>query len=289
MLRPLFVIAVLLVALPVVAVGPVIRAWQQRLHVDVPLAVPMLELAPANPFAVPLDRPPKLVNGTVPDDLDLVGQAVVAAYVDTKGDCLGAVPLEMPFPGMTSPLLTEFASGRFEPAKLGQQATPTWVVVAVTMESSLKKAKVLAESFTIPDPAAPPTPTPPQIVLPPGQLLNLPFSPPSALREPAIPKRIKIRVSGRDFEVPIRVLLHITADGRCDRYIPLELFSGFDLWLASYLSTWNLQPAVYQGQAVESWAVYTARLQVELGTMASQTFAVVRDRSYDPQALIPTP
>jgi len=259
------------------------RAWQQRLHIEMPLSVPVVQLETANPFSVDLDVSPTLVSSTAPRKLELKGEAVVAGYIDTRGQCLGVVPLETPFPGLTSGLVTVMTSNRFEPARLGKQATPTWVVVGVNFETKVKEATILHQELTIPNPEIPPSPMSPAPVRPPGQLLNLPFSPPSGLRELAVPKRIKVRLSGRTTDITIRALVHITKDGRCDRYVPLEMFSGFDLWFARYLATWNLQPGQRNGVAVDSWAVYTSRITVKMGGLDSTNYRTIRDRSYDPQ------
>ncbi len=259
------------------------RAWQQRLHIEMPLSVPVVQLNTANPFSVDLDVAPSLVSSTAPRKIELTGEAVVAAYIDTRGECLGVVPLETPFPGLTSGLVTVMTSNKFEPARLGKQSTPTWVVVGVSFETKVKEADVLHQELTIPNPAIPPSPTMQAPVRPPGQLLNLPFSPPSGLRELAVPKRIKVRLSGRETDITIRALVHVTKDGRCDRYVPLEMFSGFDLWFARYLATWNLQPGQRNGVPIDSWAVYTSRIHIKMGGLDSTTYRTVRDRSYDPQ------
>jgi hypothetical protein len=251
--------------------------------VDVPLAVPVVEVNSANPFATAVDTPPRLVNSSPPRRLDVHGNAIVAAYVDARGDCLGAVPLELPFPGMTSALLAEFTGGRFEPAQVGKQSVPSWVVVQLRIESRVKDSKVLSQDLRLPDSTRPPEPAAPPVPRPSGQLMNLPFSPASSLSETALPKRVKVRLSGRTSEVTLRALVHITAAGRCDRYVPLEVDSGLDLWFANLLASWSLHAAKKDGQAVDSWMVYTARVQLKMSGLDSETFGVVRDRAYDPQ------
>ncbi len=78
------------------------RAWQQRIMVEIDLPVPIVGLESANPFAIAVDQVPRLLSSTPPRKFDVGEMAVVAAYVNTKGDCLGGVPLELPFPGLTT-------------------------------------------------------------------------------------------------------------------------------------------------------------------------------------------
>jgi hypothetical protein len=81
---------VLLVSPSAAAQHTATRAWQQRLQVDVPLAVPLVELAAINPFAQPIDEPPRLLASAAPRKVDVSGAAVVAAYVDNVAAEIGA-------------------------------------------------------------------------------------------------------------------------------------------------------------------------------------------------------
>ena len=69
------------------------RAWQQRMDVEIPLPVPMVELLSVNPFAIIVDETPKVLQASAPRKVDIRGVATVATFVDAKGVCLGAVPL----------------------------------------------------------------------------------------------------------------------------------------------------------------------------------------------------
>jgi hypothetical protein len=247
------------------------------------MAVPMISVTSANPFSSAVDNPPRLVNSTAPRKVELRGKAVIAAYIDARGDCLGAVPLELPFPGMTSAVLSEFTGGKFEPAQVGKQSVPSWVVIELQTETKLKEAKIISQDLSLPDRTVPPAPAPPTVPRPSGQLTNLPFSPASSLSESALPKRVRIKLSSRTNQLTIRTLVHITADGRCDRYVPLEMESGLDFWLANFLASWSLHPAQREGSPVDSWAVYTARVEMKFGSIDSGNFGVARNRDYDPQ------
>jgi hypothetical protein len=259
------------------------RAWQQRLDIDIPLPVPVVPLASVNPFAAPLDSPPQLLSSTVPRKVPVAGMAVAAAYVDAKGECLGAVPLELPFPGMTSALADELSSTRYEPARMGDQPQPSWTVVQVQVDGTVRESTVGDQTLDLPDASQPPRPTTPPPLAPPGNLAQLAATPTSRLTAVATPRRVHFKVAGRDAEVPVRALVHLTADGACDRFVILDLDPGFEAWLSDYLASWAVEPAQRDGQPVDCWMVLTARVQMKLSALASGSFRALADRSYSPQ------
>jgi hypothetical protein len=258
------------------------RAWQQRLELEIPLAVPIVELESVNPFAIAVDEPPSLLQSASPRKVDVRGIATVAAYVDAKGECLGGVPLELPFPGLTTPMVQGLTGSRFDPAVAGGAARASWVILEITMDGRVKEAEVLEEAFENPDPSSPPVPGVPVAMAPPGNLRKLGFTPQSQLTTLAAPRRVRIKAPGREDEIHLRALVHITEAGRCDRYVPLELYDGLNPWLSGYLASWRLEPATRDGAAHESWVVYSARVRLDLGGLDSSTVRVLRDREYRP-------
>jgi len=272
----------MLFATALIANEPGSRAWQQRLAVEIPLPVPVVELAPSNPFSVALDTPPVLTGSVAPRKLDVAGRATAAAYVDTRGDCLGAVPLEVPFPGMTTPLVTAIQETRFEPAHRSSQPQPSWVVLEMAVSGRVKESSILDQLIELPDPGHPPQPPSAEVAYPVSRLQQLPATDSSELSGKATPRRLRFKVSGREVEVAVRALVHTTAGGRCDRFVPLELESGLVPWLSAFLATWSLEPARLDGQAVDAWVLYTARAQLKLSTVQSGTVHALHDREYSP-------
>jgi hypothetical protein len=189
------------------------RAWQQRLRVEVPLPIPLVELEAANPFAVELDEPPQMGSFVPPKKLQVRGRARMAAYVDANGECPGAVPLEVPFPGLTTALVTEIQGARYEAARLGSRSEASWAVIEINLETRVKESSILSHQLDLPDATLPPEPSSPPRIAPSGRLLNLPAADPSALSSPASPKRVRVRVPGREIDVPMRALVHLTAEG----------------------------------------------------------------------------
>jgi hypothetical protein len=275
-------ISVLLVAAGAAAQSASSRAWQQRLEVSIPLPVPIVELEAINPFAVDVDTVAEVVQSTPPRKVDVRGTARVAAYVDSKGECLGAVPLELPFPGLTSSINLDLAGSRFDPAMAGSAPQPSWVILEIVMEGRVKEATIINHGLEAPDTASPPVPSVQPRMVPPGNLRTLAATPQARLSQLASPRRIKVNAPGREDEVQIRALVHIDENGRCDRYVPLELYDGLNPWLSAYLATWRAQPGTRDGQPVPSWIVYSARVGMKLSGLDSASSRVVRDSEYTP-------
>jgi hypothetical protein len=275
---------VLLLAPLVLAQSGAPRAWQHRIDVDVALPVPIVELAGTNPFATDVDQPPRLLSSTPPRKLDVHGIATVAAYVGAKGDCLGGVPLELPFPGLTNPILSELDSTRFDPATTADGPVGSWVVLGIGISGRIKESVVAGPTLELPDPELPPEPTTPPDVVPSGLLLRAPYEQQSALTNFASPRRLRVKAPAREAEVPVRAMVHVTVDGRCDRFVPLNLERGLHNWLSAYLASWRLEPARRDGQPRDAWVVFTARAQMKISSLDSTGVSVIRDRSFEPPA-----
>lgn len=242
----------------------------------------MIELSSANPFASNVDTIPRLTGSTAPRKIDVAGSAVVAAYIDVDGDCGGAVPLDVPFPGLTRSLVEGVGEGRFDPATTGERSRPSWAVIELRIEGRVKEATIVSQELALPDPNDPPESIKPALPPPAGHLFQLPSVKPEELTSLVRPKRIKVRASGSEPVVSVQALVHISAEGRCDQYVPIVLDSGLSRWLSGYLATWRLTPSQLDGQPVDAWVVYTARIKMKLSTLQSASFRVLADRTYNP-------
>lgn len=277
-------LVVMLTAAAAAAQQPATRAWQQRLQMDISLAVPMLELEAVNPLARPLTTPPRLLSSAAPRKVEVSGPAVMAAYVDSTGDCLGSVPLDLPFPGITAELVEELSRTRFEPARIGTAPAPSWVVLEIVMEGKVKESDPAPPQLELPDPTRPPVRHLPDRVIPSGNLQRLPTTPPQELTTLAAPRRIKVSAPGGEVSVLANALVHVTEAGRCDRFVPLELPAGLNDWLSAFLATWRLDPALLDGVPVDTWIIYTGRVQMKLSSLQSSSVRTMAGRSYDPLA-----
>jgi hypothetical protein len=273
---------VILVTLVGSADSGAVRAWQGRINIDIPLPVPAIELASANPFATQVDTIPRLTASTPPRKVDVAGSAIIAAYIDSEGDCGGAVPLEVPFPGLTRALLEGTSAGRFDPAMTGERPRPSWPVIEIRIEGTVKEATVISQELALPDPGNPPEPI--QAALPPpaGHLLQLPAASWDELTSLAHPRRIKVRASSSEPVVSIQALVHINERGNCDQFVPIVLDSGLHRWLSGYLASWRMEPSLLNGQPVDAWVVYTARVKMKLSSLQAASFRVLADRHFSP-------
>jgi hypothetical protein len=265
-----------------IAVASEPRPWQQRLQIEIPLPVPAVELERVNPFALSIDTMPRLLTSAAPRKVPVAGPAVIAAYVDAKGECLGAVPLELPFPGLTSVIVDELTGSRFEPAKVGGDSVPSWVVLEVVLHGKVKEGVAGKPQLDLPNPTRPPVPNTPSTVSPSSNLLRLPATPAAELTALAQPRRLKIKAPGQEADIPIEVLVHITETGMCDRFVSLDLPAGLDPWVSAFLSTWRLEPATLDGTPAAAWLIYTGRVQLKLSALQSADVRTLADRTYDP-------
>ena len=278
----MIVATLVLVATTAAAQSASSRAWQQRMDIEIPLPVPLVELQAVNPFAVEVDETPTVTQATAPRKVDIRGVATVAAFVDAKGVCLGAVPLELPVPGLTASIVEDLDGTRFDPAVAGSAPQPSWVVLAIGMEGRVKESTIVDQALVMPDSVTPPVPSKPVAMKPPGNLRNLRATPHAQLSSLAAPRRIKVTAPGREDEIRIRALVHITESGRCDRYVPLELYEGLNTWFSGFLATWRVRPATLDGAPVAAWVEYSARFRMKLSGISSTTSKVVRSREYTP-------
>jgi hypothetical protein len=260
------------------------RAWQRRLELEVPVPVPVVEIAPTNPFSVVVDTTPILRPTTPPEDVDVRGRAVIAAYVDASGECRGAVPLEIPYPGLAAVLVQEVTSARFDAGRSGNQEVAAWTVLEVGFEGRVKKGQVTDQTLEMPDPSSPPRPAVQEVMAPPGNLGGLPYTPTSELTTRPRPRRIRARLPSRDLETRIRTLVHVTAEGRVDRFVPLDVEPGLEPWLAAFLGAWNIEPGQRDGEPVDAWVVYSCRAVLDMSSLQSTESRVVTDREFEPPA-----
>ncbi len=261
------------------------RAWQQRLSVRIPIAVPAAEVTAINPFSTRLSVVPELIQSTPPRKFDVRGTAVVAAYVDYRGECQGAVPLELPYSGVATFLVQEFEKTKFEAARRGQNYVPSWVVVSVPLETRVKEATIRNQGFELPDPELPAVPVGPTRMEPSGHLRTLPATNPSILTSKAAPRRFHFRTRPRTRNITIVSLVHVTAEGICDRYVPLEMDTGMKDWFEAFLGTWRFDAAKRGDESVDCWMTYTATVAIETSSIKSDGTRVLRDRVYSPEAV----
>ncbi len=122
----------------------------------------------------------------------------------------------------------------------------------------------------------------PAAIAPPGNLRSLRVTPQAQLSQLAAPRRIRVSAPGREDEVHFRALVHINENGRCDRFVPLEIYEGLNTWFSAFLASWSTQPATLDGAPQATWMIYSARVGMKLAGLDSGTVRVLRDHEYTP-------
>jgi len=260
------------------------RAWQERLQLEIPLPVPRVELAASNPFVAEIDGVPTFKSATPPEKIDVSGYARLAVYITNQGECRGAVPLELPFPGITSAILTAARDGKYEAAHSGDIPRSSWLVLDLGVKTRVKEGKILHQELALPDPHTPPEAIKAAIPPPSGQLLKMKAAPHEELSSLARPKRLRLRAPSGERTVSFQALVHITPEGRCDRYVPLLANTGLDRWFSAFLATWRLTRPMSGDQAHDAWLVYTARIRLKFSSFSSSSFRLSGDQDYIPQS-----
>lgn len=276
---------VLLMAGTVLAQQAPERAWQRRLSIAVPLPLPVVAVQPVDPLAVPVDSPPRLVTAVPPRKVAVSGTARVAAYVNAEGSCEGVVPVTLPFPGVASELVADVMSGRFEPARSGKAPRPAWSALDITLAGKVRRAGVVDQSLELPDAQVPPEPAPEPAPYVSGRLAGLPAADPGELTAVATPRRLTVRIPSHEAEAPLRLLVHLTAGGACDSVVPLEMAPGLRRWVLEFLRSWRVEPAVKDGEPVDVWALYRARIQFKLSSLSATSIRVVPGAAFTPVAV----
>jgi hypothetical protein len=165
---------------------------------------------------------------------------------------------------------------------VGKREVPSWLILTVELAGKVKESSVVAVLIEQPDPERSPTPAEAEALTTPGRLAGLPSTPAEQLSASASLKRLRIKVPSREVEVPVRALVHVTAEGRCDRFVPLELAEGLQPWFSAFLSTWGLNPGLAGGTPVDGWVVYTARARLKMSSLESSAVSVLRGEAYEP-------
>jgi hypothetical protein len=188
---------------------------------------------------------------------------------------------------MTRALISECTDTRFEPARIGREPAPAWVVLGMRLSVKVKESAIIDQQLELPDPGRPSAPMVPPRTYPSDRMIALPSTNADELTSMARPRSMRVRVSSRDLTVPLRLLVHVNEQGRCDRFVPLEVDSGLSSWVSAFLATWQLEPPRRDGEPTSCWMVYTARVQLELGSTTSTSIRVLREHRYDPAEDVP--
>jgi hypothetical protein len=275
--RLLAPLALLLLATPVLAQKP----WEMRVDLPVPVPVELPAVPPTNPFAVPVLSPPTPVATPLRKKFVETFTVLASAYVDSQGFLRRIVFTRLPWPSLGADLRQPISDLSFTPARSARTAVAVWLPLAVDLKGRVEEGRVIRLQATSPDPAAPPLPEAVAIPTPDPRDLELPATPLSKVDQLANPKRPpRVKVEGRTWRQPIRLLAHVSPEGRCQQVAFLACPEGLRPWLLASMATWTFRPATGKSGPVAAWALLDGEVEVEVGKLVSEALRVMRAGSY---------
>ncbi len=276
-MRRVIVLSLLVLSVPVLAQKP----WEARVDLPVPVPLELPSVPLTNPFAAPVLSPPSAVATPLREKFTDTFTVLASAYVTSEGSCRRVVFTHMPLPGMDIELRQEVSELNFVPARAGGAAVPTWLALAIDLKGRVNEGRVTKLQATSPDPGTPPVPEVAAAPTPDSRDLNLPATPPTRVEQVAGPKRQpRLRVDGRTWLQPIRLLAEVSPEGRCQRVVFLACPEGLRPWLLASMAAWTFRPAAGKSGPVQAWAVLDGEVEVEVGGLASEGLRVMHGGSY---------
>ena len=271
------ILALVLLCSPALAQKP----WETRVDLSVPVPLELPAVPPTNPFAAPVLSPPSPVATPLREKFVDTFAVLASAYVNGEGSCRRVVFTRLPWPGMEADLRQAVSELSFTPARAGGTAVPIWLPLAIDFKGRVDEGRVTNLQATSPDPSTPPVP---DVVAPPtpdARDLELPATPLTRVDQLANPKRPpRIRVDGRAWRQPIRLLAEVGAEGRCQRVVFLTCPEGLRPWLLASMAAWTFRPAAGQAGPVTAWALLEGIVELEVGDLVSEGLRVMRAGSY---------
>ena len=270
-------LAFLVLCAPALAQKP----WETRVDLPVPVPLELPAVPPTNPFAAPVLSPPTPLATPLREKFVDAFTVLASAYVNGEGSCRRVVFTRLPWSGIEADLRQAVSDLSFTPARAGGAAVPVWLPLAIDFKGRIDEGRVAKLQATAPAPGAPPVPEAFAPPTPEVRDLELPATPLSKVDQLANPKRPpRIRVDGRAWRQPIRLLAEVGADGRCQRAVFLACPEGLRPWLLASMAAWTFHPAAGKAGPVVAWAYLDGIVEVEVGDLVSEGLRVMRAPSY---------
>ena len=271
------ILALVLLSTPALAQKP----WETRVDLPVPVPLELPAVPTTNPFAAPVLSPPSPVATPLREKFVQTFAVLASAYVSSEGSCRRVVFTRLPWPGIEADLRQAVSELSFTPARAGGTAVPVWLPLAIDFKGRVDEGRVTNLQATSPDPSTPPVP---EVVAPPtpdARDLELPATPLTRVDQLTSPKRPpRIRIDGRTWRQPIRLLAEVSAEGHCQRVVFLACPEGLRPWLLASMAAWTFRPAAGKAGPITAWAVLEGVVEVEVGTLVSEGLRVMRAGSY---------
>jgi len=278
-MRRAFVVLTLIASVPAAAQKP----WEARANVAVPVPVELPAVPPTNPFAAAVETVAAPVATPLREKFTGSYSVEASAYIDADGAVRRVVFTRLPWPSLADALRPALAATVFTPARSSGAAVPVWLPLAVDLHGRVQEGRVTRLTPSAPDPATPPAlePTAPPSVEP--RDLELPATPTDRVDQLPSPKRFRARVDGRAWLQGVRMLVQVSAAGRCEKVVFLSCPEGLRPWLLASLAAWTFRPATSKDGPVTAWVQLDGEISVEADDLASDALRVMR-QGWSPRA-----
>jgi hypothetical protein len=277
--------------LPVVIVLASASALAQKpweLRVDLPVSVPveLPAVPPINPFTAPVVTPPTPIATPLRAKFPDTFSVLASAYVDTQGACRRVVFTRLPWPGLANALRPIITATAFTPARASGAPVPVWLPLGIDLKGRIDEGRVARVQGTAPEPAGPPSVEPASGLEADAHDAGLPATPLERVDELPSLKRFRVRIDGRPWRQPFRLLAEVGPDGRCRRVVFLACPEGLRGWLLASMAAWTFRPAAGTGGPVNAWVQLDGEIEVKMGDLASDALKVMR-QGWTPGAAAP--
>jgi len=272
-----------LLAAPAFAEHP----WEMRIDLNVPVPIELPAVPATNPFATTLAIQPVLLQSPLRARFEVTEPAEAAAYIDADGSCRRVVFTRLALPGLTAGLEESLTEAEFTPGRRLGAATPTWAPVVIALRGRIDRGTVVRLAATPADPAAPPVPEAPATPAVDPRDAQLPGIPVEQLDQLPVAKRFRAKVSGQTFRQPLSVMVEVGPDGRARRAVFLACPDGLRDWVLTSAAEWRFQPGQDGTGPVAAWTRVEGEVEVEMGTLRTDSLRITRAGSYPPAAPAP--
>ncbi len=262
------------------------KPWELRVDLPVPVPVELPAVPPINPFAAPVVTPPAPIATPLRAKFPATFSVLASAYVDAQGACRRAVFTRLPWPGLADALRPIITATAFAPARASGAPVPVWLPLGIDLKGRIDEGRVARVQGTAPEPAGPPVVEPAPGPEADARDAGLPATPLERVDELPNPKRFRVRIDGRTWRQPFRLLAEVGPDGRCRRVVFLAFPEGLRGWLLASMASWTFQPAAGAGGPVAAWVQLDGEIELKMGDLASDALKVMR-QAWGPGAAAP--
>ncbi|HVN75643.1 MAG TPA: hypothetical protein VMT19_04950 [Thermoanaerobaculaceae bacterium] len=271
-MRRALIIVSLIASVPAAAQKP----WEARADLPVLVPIELPAIPPTNPFATPVETAASPIATPLREKFSGSFSVGASAYVDNDGAVRRLVFTQLPWPALADSLRPAIMGTAFTPARVSGAVVPVWLPLAVDLKGRVREGLVARLQPSAPEPATPPVVDPTAVPTPEARDLELPATPIDRIDQMPSPKRFRARVDNRSWRQGIRLLVEVSATGRCGKVVFLSCPEGLRPWLLASMAGWTFHPATSKEGPVTAWVQLDGEIEVEVGDLSSDTLRVMR-------------